>query len=147
MDMLWYGAIEAAGDNEQIEKLIIVAWALWTNRNEIRTGGVKKSSQKLVTGALHYLAEYQECVREPEKPRSVLPAHLKLLPSNKFKINVDGAMFASQQATGMGVLVRDATGNTIGSFSDSLIMFNALKEHSPPPSSVAAIVYNSLSTT
>ena len=92
-------------------------------------------------------------------------------------------MFASQKVAGVGVLVRDVDGNTIGELSkkiwaplraikveakavetglqfakdlliqdfilegDSLIMTNALKELSPPPSSVAAIVYNSLSAT
>ena len=92
-------------------------------------------------------------------------------------------MFASQKVAGVGVLVRDVDGNTIGELSkkiwaplraikveakavetglqfakdlliqdfilegDSLIMTNALKELSPPPSFVATIVYNSLSAT
>lgn len=107
-------------ENERIEKMIIVAWAVWTIPNEIQTGGAKKSSQKLVTGALEYLAQYQECVWEPEKPNTVLPVHWMPPPWNKFKINIDGAVFASQKAAGVGVLVRDAAGSTIGAYSKKI---------------------------
>ena len=34
-----YGGLEHC----QVEKLIMVAWAIWTNRNERRHGGVKKT--------------------------------------------------------------------------------------------------------
>ena len=186
MDMLWYGVFDAEWDALQIERMIIVAWALWSSRNEIRTGGVKKSALKIVNDALEYLAEYQACVKDHEKPRSVQPALWKPPPLNKFKINIDGAVFASQKAAGVGVLVRDADGRTIGALSkkiwaplkaveveakavetrlqfakdllihdfilesDSLLVTNAMKELSPPPSSVAqwlplyTVLYQSL---
>ena len=52
MDMLWYGVFDAEWDALQIERMIIVAWALWTSRNEVRIGGVKKSALKTVNDAL-----------------------------------------------------------------------------------------------
>ena len=42
-----------------MEKLIVVAWALWSNRNECRNSGGKKSCQALLQGALEYLDAYQ----------------------------------------------------------------------------------------
>ena len=46
-------------------------------------------------------------------PRPELPAHWMPPPSEKLKINVDGAVFTSQKAAGVGILVRDE-GRTIG---------------------------------
>ena len=161
--------------------MVTVAWALWTSRNEVQTGGAKKNGRKIVNDVLEYLAKYQVCVEEPDKPRSVQPECWKPPSLNKFKINIHGAVFASQKAIGVGVLVRDAAGKTIGALSkkiwaplkaveveakavetrlqfakdllihdfilesDSLLVTNALKELSPPPSTMAAIIYSSLS--
>uniref|UniRef100_A0A7N2MJC6 Reverse transcriptase zinc-binding domain-containing protein n=1 Tax=Quercus lobata TaxID=97700 RepID=A0A7N2MJC6_QUELO len=73
-------------DALQIERMIIVAWALWASRNKVRIGGVKKSAPKIVNNALEHLAEYQACIKDPEKPHSVQPAFWKPPPLNKFKI-------------------------------------------------------------
>nr|POE65564.1 hypothetical protein CFP56_71207 [Quercus suber] len=60
MDMLWYGVMEANWEQTKIEQIVMVAWAVWTNRNKLKVGGVKKSSQQVVYGALEFLAEFQE---------------------------------------------------------------------------------------
>ena len=86
MDMLWYGVFDAEWDALQVERMIIVAWALWASRNKVRIGGVKKSAPKIVNDALEYLAEYEACIKDPEKPHSVQPAFWKPPPLNKFKI-------------------------------------------------------------
>ena len=105
MDMVWYGVFEAEWVNALIEKMVIVAWALWTNQNEFRNGGVKKNATRIGSNALEYLVEYQECVKEPEKQRVVQLEFWKPPPRNKFKINIDGAVFANQKAAGVGVLI------------------------------------------
>nr|POE46309.1 hypothetical protein CFP56_66668 [Quercus suber] len=93
-----------------------------TTRNEVRTGGVKKSTNKIVNDALEYLAEYQACVKDPKKPHNVQPAFWKPPPWNKFKININGAVFASQKVAGVCVcvLARDVDGNTIGALSKKI---------------------------
>ena len=96
---------------------------------------------------------------------------------NRYKINVDGAMFKAHKATGVKVLIQDAEGTLIGACSkhimapfraieaeakaiefglqfakdlsiqeftlesDSQTLIQALLDSSPPPSSVAALVY------
>lgn len=62
MDMLWYLVMVAQWGHSEVEKLIVVAWAIWSNRNECRNGGSKKSCQALLQGALEYLGEYQTCL-------------------------------------------------------------------------------------
>ncbi|KAL4594364.1 hypothetical protein ACB092_12G014300 [Castanea dentata] len=71
MDLLWYGVFEAKWDALQLENIVIVTWALWRSRNEARTGGEKKSVSKTVNDALEYLAEYQACVKDPDKKQLV----------------------------------------------------------------------------
>ncbi|XP_075633540.1 uncharacterized protein LOC142606004 [Castanea sativa] len=134
----------------------------------------------MVYGVLDYLFEYQEGVYEVSKASPSLPARLSPPPLDRYKINVDGAVFASQKFMGIGVLIRDLEGRLVGACSkkiqaplglveveakavefgllfakdmmirdfilegDSLVLMNALKEISPPPSSIAAVVYGSL---
>ena len=62
--MLWYLVMVAQWEHREMEKLIVVAWALWSNRNECRNGGVKKSCQALLQGAVEYLDAYQAYVTE-----------------------------------------------------------------------------------
>ena len=45
-------------EEDMIEKIIMISWMLWTNRNEVRNGGVKKSGKAVIHGALNYLGEY-----------------------------------------------------------------------------------------
>ena len=47
----------------------MVAWAIWSNKNECRNGGAKKSCQALLQGALEYLGEYQACLEVPGSPK------------------------------------------------------------------------------
>ena len=44
MDMMWYVVMEAQWEQSRVEKVIMVAWAIWTNRYESKNGGVKKNS-------------------------------------------------------------------------------------------------------
>ena len=58
MDMLWYVVMVVQWEHSEVEKLIGVAWALWSNRNGCSNGGVKKSCQALLQGAVEYLDAY-----------------------------------------------------------------------------------------
>ena len=130
------------------------------------------------------MGESQACREVPAKVNSdVASSWTPPPPHERYKINVDGAVFASQKEAGLGVLVREAEGRVVGARSkkimaplgaveieakafefglhfardlliqdfilegDSLVLVNALKEISPPLSSVAAVVYNSVSAT
>ena len=38
MDILWFVVMIAKWDRNNVEKLIVIAWALWSNRNKCRNG-------------------------------------------------------------------------------------------------------------
>ena len=64
MDMLWYVVMVAQWEHNEVETLIMVAWALWSNRKECKNGGAKKSCLALLQGAVEYLDAYQARVTE-----------------------------------------------------------------------------------
>nr|POE75844.1 hypothetical protein CFP56_05113 [Quercus suber] len=121
MDMLWYVVMTAHWEHNEVEKLIVVAWALWSNRNECKNGGAKKSCQALLQGALEYLDAYQACLMVSESPKQ--PAEsMKWKPSssNHYKVNMDGAMFKEQRMAGVGILIKDIEGHLINACSKKL---------------------------
>nr|POE61799.1 hypothetical protein CFP56_59513 [Quercus suber] len=61
----------------------MVAWAIWTNRNERRHGGVMKFATRIGIEALEYLAEYQECIALPKQRREVQLEALQFLLNGK----------------------------------------------------------------
>ena len=80
----------------------------------------KKNDHQVVYGALEFLAEFQEggcaaSVPSTNNQTSWMPP----LPT-RYKINVDGAVFAAQKLVGIGVIVRDSDGSLIGACSKKL---------------------------
>ncbi|XP_075659550.1 uncharacterized protein LOC142629445 [Castanea sativa] len=106
--------MEKKWDLGDVEKAIMVAWALWTNRNEVRHGGKLKDDNALVYGAMDYLLEYQNCVDSPVLPATNMPALWSPPPPMSYKINVDGAVFGAQKSVGVGVVIRDDEGRVMG---------------------------------
>ena len=180
MDMLWYGIMEANWVQTKIERIVMVAWAVLTNRNRFRVGGVKKSSQQVAYVASEFLVKFQECNGAASGPSTTTQTSWTPLPPTRYKINVDGVVFAAQKSAGIGVIM-DSNGSVIGACSkkirfplgvveveakvvefglqfaknlliqdfilegDSLVMFNAVSETSSPPSSIATVIYGSVS--
>ena len=63
-----YGGLEHC----QVEKLIMVAWAIWTNRNESRHGGVKKNNWALLQWSLDYLGNIKHVLKSLLRQRQVV---------------------------------------------------------------------------
>ena len=111
----------AAGD-EKCSQLVMIAWALWCNRNEICHGGEAKTGPDLARWAVGYLWEYWFAIEKHETIGSDMVLHsvdrqddaLHLAwvppPSSLCKINVDGALFPTKKLAGIGVVIRDQRG-------------------------------------
>ena len=119
MDLMWKMVITDWVEEEKLARLVTIAWALWFNRNEIRHGGVRKDGKDVLRWANQYLEEYWSAI-DMERPAQVESARaVTWLPplANWFKINVDGTVFASQKATGLGVIIRDDRGRVEAALS------------------------------
>ena len=112
MDLLWKMIILDRVEEDKVARMVTIAWALWFHRNEVRLGGARKVGKDVVRWATQYLEEYwtaNECGRSVpvvvERTGSWLPPR-----ANWFKINVDGAVFESQKAASLVVIIRDDRG-------------------------------------
>ena len=127
MDVLWFVMMEEQWEQSRVEKVLMIAWAIWTNRNECKHKGVKKINQGLLQWSLDYLGEYHACSMDPGgstpsvvvdwTPHTPPPP----VPPNRHKINVDDAVFKAQKAASVGVLIRDAEGTLIGACSKRIM--------------------------
>ncbi|XP_050258883.1 uncharacterized protein LOC126703864 [Quercus robur] len=89
--------------------MVTKAWALWFNRNEIRLRGSRKAGKDVVRWATQYLEEYWLAIKKEQSTLVVAERAVSWLPprANWFKINIDGVVFASQNAAGLGVIIKD----------------------------------------
>ena len=65
MDLIWYVAMVVKWENDYVEKIIMIAWATWSNWNKVINGEDKKSNGALVDSAVEYLMEYQVYCEKP----------------------------------------------------------------------------------
>ncbi|XP_075645341.1 uncharacterized protein LOC142616354 [Castanea sativa] len=120
LDLLWFIVMVEQWDQDWVEKVVMVAWAIWQNRNEHRNRGKKKNISVVVHKAIDYLHEYQACCAKVEVHIPSLDANWTPPPPRHYKINVDEAVFGAQKAVGIGVLVRDAEGRMVRLFNINL---------------------------
>ena len=113
----------------KLDQVVMIAWALWCNRNEVRNGGKQKTGSELIRWAATYLAEYTTATVSPSKPtpprlelRSLWTPPLALM----FKVNVDGAVFSALGAVGIGIIIQDEEGRVVAALSKRIIKESAL---------------------
>lgn len=107
---------------EKVVMAVTIAWALWHNRKEIREGRVRKDKNGLVKWATHYLEEYEATNVEN---CSLITTGVDRIrwqppPPNKFKINVDGAVFGARKEVGGWVIIRDNRGRIEGAMTKKI---------------------------
>ena len=67
-----------------------------------------------------YLREYYVTIDRPAKVLDVQVVRWTPPPLDKYKINVDAAVFKDQKAAGVGVLIRDCNGQVIAALSKKI---------------------------
>ena len=119
-DLMWHMIMEGKYDESKVALVATIAWAIWGNRNEVRNGGKRKTGCELVQWTSQYLREYYAAIDRPAKVPDVQVARWTPPPSDKYKINVDGAVFKDQKAAGVGVFIRDCNGQVIAALSKKI---------------------------
>lgn len=90
-------------DRNIVVVVITVAWTIWTNRNEVQLGGVKKNGEVLAQWSSHYLEEYRVANIKKSTPIQNLMECWVPPTAPFFKVNVYGVVFAAQQEEGQVV--------------------------------------------
>ena len=118
-DLLWLEMMTSAAREEKCSQLVMIAQALWSNRNEIYYGGEGKIGPTVALWVASYLQEYWSAMDSHNVAASNRILHLAetqlhstwMLPSlGSFKINVDGALYPTKKLAGIGVVIRDLQG-------------------------------------
>ena len=124
MDLMWKMVIIDQVQEEKVARMVTIAWALWFNRNEIKLGGVRKAGKDVVRWATQYLEGYWLTIKREQPALVVIERVVSWLPpwANWFKINVDGAVFASQKAAGLGAIIRDDRGRVGAAMSKKVLV-------------------------
>nr|POE80426.1 hypothetical protein CFP56_10643 [Quercus suber] len=101
--------------SEDIALLVTCAWAMWGNRNSVRNGGTRKEGSEILQWAMHYLDEYQVAVDSIPNASEPVQHVTRWNPPQApcFKFNVDGALFPELHSMGVGILVRDWSGQFV----------------------------------
>ncbi|KAK7825191.1 hypothetical protein CFP56_033626, partial [Quercus suber] len=109
-----------------MEKVILVCWGIWKNRNERRMGGLGKPGQVILKFALHLVEEYRATNDIKQRDISGGSPLTVWKPPDKerYKVNVDGAVFKHRKKAGIGVVIQDEGGEVIAALSK---IVNALR--------------------
>lgn len=100
------------------EKLAWICWRLWNRRNALLHGNFIKSDAILLDYISHFHSEYKESVvvsvphRQPRDRQYWSPPQ-----GDMFKINVDASHKPGIPKVGVGVVVRNASGELLGALT------------------------------
>ena len=104
-------------NEEKVALVVIVAWALWCNRNEIRHGAERKSTEAIFHWVNQYLLEFSMATKSVSAVREVVSVTWNPPPSSMLKVNVDGATTKHQNTVGVGFIIRDELGRVVAAMS------------------------------
>ncbi|KAL0002584.1 hypothetical protein SO802_016365 [Lithocarpus litseifolius] len=110
IDLVWYARNVKQMDAQALAQLFMIAWGIWSNRNETRTGGSRKSASSIVRWTLDYLEEFQVANHKIQITFAESEPGWSLPLSPGFKVNVDAAIFENLRSVGIGIVIRDHLG-------------------------------------
>ena len=113
---------QGKADVDVVAKLVCTAWAIWHNQNATRHGGKRRTGKEVVSWVAQYTEEFTEANACMESTASVPEVKGTWIPppSNVFKVNVDAAVFTSQRAVGVGVIIKDDKGRIEAAISKKI---------------------------
>ena len=93
-----------------LELVIIVAWSMWFNKNAVQQGKARQTAPMILQKARLLLEEFQLANFQPSKT-VIHDREQWTNPSPPwYKVNINGAVFVAQQASSVGVIIRDQGG-------------------------------------
>nr|POE50556.1 putative ribonuclease h protein [Quercus suber] len=108
-------------ERRNIELMASVMWTIWHRRNQIRTSAKDYPLSQVIHAASQALDTFHDSVSGvPKQSRNSPQTQIRWSPppAGRIKVNFDGALFKDIRKAGIGVIVRDSTGQAIASLSE-----------------------------
>lgn len=70
-DILWQCSMDLNKESNLLDFVLMIAWSIWKNRNEVRHGGRKLSVAAIYGLATRLLEEYSAVQESPTQPQEI----------------------------------------------------------------------------
>ena len=117
IDVVWQMVHHKPIQSGFLERVISLCWEIWKNRNTIRNGGKRCSGKTLVRCSTSLMVEFNEANKKEGCLNLASPVRWHPPDPHRFKMNVDGAIFKDQCATGFRMVIRDSQGLVLATMS------------------------------
>ena len=106
------------------ERFTYIAWSIWAKRKASRLDLNYLPYSKIYSDAMERLQEFQSVQGSFQGAKSISPptVHWSPPPQSLYKANFDGAIFRDIYSARIGVVIRDCSGEIIGSLMERLVL-------------------------
>lgn len=106
-------------DRVDVNLISIIMWLIWNKRNSARLGELVVEYCHIRAKAEVFLLDFQSAQVQEQWVSRVCLRVVRWMPpiSPLYKINFDGALFNDLGAAGLGVVVRDSSGQVVGALA------------------------------
>lgn len=120
-DLLWKIGL-APNTDSNILAVLIIAWGIWKNRNEVQHGGRLKIADALYASTIRLWEEYNAAQELPFKQGEEATPLIGWIPPprGRYNVNSDGATFSKRRCSGIGVVIWDEQGRVVAAMSKNL---------------------------
>ena len=110
----------ALGEDKDATLLAFMSWAIWYRRNQIRVSQTACPLNQILNISKERKNEFQ--LLHPSNLRQQHRKHTRWKPPAEdfLKVNYDGAIFQEQGRVGIGVVIRNSTGEVMASLSQQI---------------------------
>ncbi|XP_075645698.1 uncharacterized protein LOC142616805 [Castanea sativa] len=121
-DILCFNGMSQDQDSNLLHMILMIAWGIWRNRNEMRHGGKILAATAIYGTAIAMLQEYYAGQENLSQTVDVSPCQEKWTPPphGRYKVNTGGAVFSKQKGAGIGVIARDEQGRVVAAMRKRL---------------------------
>jgi hypothetical protein len=118
----WLHEFLARSSEKDCMILAVVFWHIWSARNGVRNGELMKHPHCIAEQSKAYVDMIEQHLFSPNPStrRDTSPCRWSPLPEGTVLINVDAAVFTTSRWMGIGVVIRDHTGNCLTACSELL---------------------------
>ncbi|XVF60988.1 hypothetical protein PTKIN_Ptkin08bG0091900 [Pterospermum kingtungense] len=101
-------------NGKELQQFSILAWTIWTGRNQEVHGEIRKKPMQAARFALDYIVEYNDA--QVVVSMSSLQRSIRWRPPARdlVKVNFDGALQVTERRGGIGIIIRNNLGEVMG---------------------------------